>query len=109
MRGQLTTSIELCPNGVIMQPDIASPPNGPQQQSWLFGGPPWPGGWTWASYRRPKVIWVTPLGLLTASARKRWSNPFEPVPEPFPAAQHDGRHDDVQVIDQVGGQERADG
>jgi hypothetical protein len=34
---------------------------------------------------------------------------FQPVPEPLPAPQHDGHHDDVQVVDQVGGQERADG
>src|SRR6266542_2225908 len=34
--------------------------------------------------------------------------PLEPVPEPFPAARHDGHHDDVQVIDKAGGQELAD-
>jgi hypothetical protein len=27
---------------------------------------------------------------------------LQPVPEPFPAAQHDGHHDDVQVVDQAG-------
>lgn len=34
---------------------------------------------------------------------------LEPVPEPFPAAQHDGHHHDVQVVGQVRGQELADG
>jgi hypothetical protein len=34
---------------------------------------------------------------------------FQSVPEPLPAAKHDGYHDDVQVVDQVSGQERADG
>ena len=34
---------------------------------------------------------------------------LQPVPQPLPAAQHDGHHDDVQVVDQVGGQELADG
>src|SRR6516165_12144589 len=34
---------------------------------------------------------------------------LQPVPEPFPAAQHDGHHDDVRVVDQAGGQEVADG
>ena len=33
---------------------------------------------------------------------------LQPIPEPFPAAQHDGHHDDVQVVDQAGGQELAD-
>ena len=35
--------------------------------------------------------------------------PLQPVPEPLPAAQHDRHHDDVRVVDQVGGQEFADG
>ena len=26
---------------------------------------------------------------------------FQPVPEPLPAPQHDGHHDDVQVVDQA--------
>ena len=34
---------------------------------------------------------------------------LQPIPQPLPAAQHDGHHDDVQVVDQVGGQELADG
>ena len=34
--------------------------------------------------------------------------PLQPVPEPLPAAQHDRHHDDVQVVDQAGGQEFAD-
>src|SRR6185437_11507478 len=34
---------------------------------------------------------------------------LEPVPESLPAAKHDGHHDDVQVVDQAGGQEFADG
>src|SRR5690349_4200278 len=33
---------------------------------------------------------------------------LQPIPEPLPAAQHDGHHDDVQVVDQAGGQELAD-
>jgi hypothetical protein len=35
--------------------------------------------------------------------------PLQPVPEPLPAAQHDRHHDNVQVVDQAGGQELADG
>ena len=35
--------------------------------------------------------------------------PLQPVPEPLPAAQHDRHHDNVQVVDQAGGQEFADG
>src|SRR5215469_15634490 len=35
--------------------------------------------------------------------------PFQTVPEPFPAAQHDGHHDNVRVVDQAGRQEFADG
>ena len=35
--------------------------------------------------------------------------PLQPVPEPLPAAQHDRHHDDVQVVNQAGGQEFADG
>ena len=35
--------------------------------------------------------------------------PLQTVPEPLPAAQHDRYHDDVQVVDQAGGQEFADG
>src|SRR5215471_20847505 len=34
---------------------------------------------------------------------------LQTVPEPFAAAQHDRHHDDVQVVDQAGGQELADG
>ena len=34
---------------------------------------------------------------------------LQPVPEPLPAAQHDGHHDDVRIVDQAGGQEFADG
>jgi hypothetical protein len=33
---------------------------------------------------------------------------LQPIPQPLPAAQHDGHHDDVQVVDQAGGQELAD-
>ena len=33
---------------------------------------------------------------------------LQPIPEPLPAAQHDGHHDDVQVVDQADGQELAD-
>ncbi len=33
---------------------------------------------------------------------------LQPVPEPLPAAKNDRHHDDVQVIDQVRGQELAD-
>src|SRR5437764_5584213 len=33
----------------------------------------------------------------------------EAIPQPFTAAQHDGHHDDVQVVHQVSGQEGADG
>ena len=35
--------------------------------------------------------------------------PLQTVPEPLPAAQHDRHHDDVQVVDQAGGEEFADG
>ena len=34
---------------------------------------------------------------------------LQPIPQPFPAAQHDRHHDDVRVVDQAGGQEFADG
>src|SRR5579859_1288235 len=34
--------------------------------------------------------------------------PLQTVPEPLPAAQHDRHYDDVQVVDQAGGQEFAD-
>lgn len=34
---------------------------------------------------------------------------LQPIPEPLPAAQHDGHHDDVQVVDQAGARELADG
>jgi hypothetical protein len=33
----------------------------------------------------------------------------EAIPQPFTAAQHDGHYDDVQVVNQVSGQEGADG
>ena len=35
--------------------------------------------------------------------------PLQTVPEPLPAAQHNRHHGDVSVVDQVGGQEFADG
>jgi uracil-DNA glycosylase family 4 len=34
---------------------------------------------------------------------------LKPVPQPLTAPEHDGYHDDVQVVDQAGGQELADG
>ncbi len=48
---------------------------------------------------------MTPLGLVAASMWKRFFERIQTVPEPFPAAQHDRYHDDVQIVDQVGGQE----
>jgi len=61
-------------------------------------------GWNRAyslGYRRVKVRWVTPLGLLTGSTVNRRSNPSSPSQRVNPASQHDGDDEDMQVIDQI--------
>jgi hypothetical protein len=52
---------------------------------------------------------VTPLGPVHGLNLETAFERLQPAPEPFPAAQHDRHHDDVQVVDQAGGQEFADG
>ena len=51
---------------------------------------------------------MTPLGELTDSIVEPLLQALEPVPEPLAAAEHDRDDDDVQVVDQVGGEELAD-
>src|SRR6516164_1357647 len=68
--------------------------------------------------RRPAVLRLLPTaeddvgdaaGTVHGLNLETVFEPLQTVPEPFPAAQHDRHHDDVQVVDQVGGQEFADG
>ncbi len=49
-----------------------------------------------------------PAGAVHGLNLKAVFERLQPIPEPLPAAQHDGHHDDVHVVDQVGGQELAD-
>ena len=52
-----------------------------------------------------KNKWVAPLGTVTVSMEYRSCSPSRPSPEPDAAAEHDRHLHDVQVVDEVGGQE----
>ena len=56
-----------------------------------------------------KVTWVTPLGELTDSVPKRSSRPSRPSQRGSPRPSRIGTSADVQVVDQVGGEELANG
>ena len=58
---------------------------------------------------RVNVRCVTPLGELTDSTSKRSSSSSQPVPETFPAPKQYRHDDDVQVVDEVRGEELPDG